>query len=131
MTRGQEAFCQVGRVQKDELVDARSIRLTQLDQLHAGSGMADEYGLVDTERVEDRDVVRRPGLNVVAVRRLARGKPSPAGDADDVKVGGELERELVVHVRVVAGAREQHHRLACTAPVDHLQVDSAGYGCDR
>src|SRR5262245_7178234 len=94
------------------------MRLTELDQFHAGSGMADEYGLVDTEGVEDRDVVRRPGRNVVAVRRLARGKPASAGDADNVKVVGELERELIVHVRVVAGAREQHHRLACTTPVE-------------
>src|SRR6516165_7912206 len=54
--RGQEAFRQVGRIEKDQLFDARSIRLTQLDHLHAGSGMADEYGLVDTEGVEDRDV---------------------------------------------------------------------------
>src|SRR5262249_53064437 len=90
------------------------MRLTQLDQFHAGSGMADEYGLVDADGVEDCDVVRRPGRNVVAVRRLARGKPSSAGDADDEKVVGELKRELIVHVRVVAAAREQHHRLACT-----------------
>jgi hypothetical protein len=29
--------------------------------------VAGEYGLVDPEGVEDRDVVRRPGRNVVAV----------------------------------------------------------------
>ena len=67
--------------------------------------MPDKYGLVDAEGIEHRDVVRCPGRNVVAVSRLARWKISAAGDPDDVKVIGELERELIVDVRVVAAAR--------------------------
>ena len=44
-----------------------------------------------------------------------------------MKVIGELERELIVDVRVVAQPGEQHHRLARAAPVQHLQLDP---GCD-
>jgi hypothetical protein len=90
--------------------------------------MSDEDRRVDAEGIEDRDVVRCAGRQVVAGRRLARGEISAAGDADDVKEVGELERELIVHVDVVAEPREQHHRCARTAPVDHLELDP---GCNR
>ena len=76
--------------------------------------------------IEHGDVVARPSRHVIPVVRLAGRKITAAGDSDDVKVIGELEREAVVDVRVVAEAGEQHHlaKIPRAAPIENLEPDA-------
>src|SRR6516165_5012911 len=88
--------------------------------------MADKDRLVYLQRIKDRNIVSRPGPDVVAIFRLARGQESPAGNPNDAEVISKLECELLKYVRVVTQPREQHHRRSRAAPVQHLQLDVRG-----
>jgi len=85
--------------------------------------MADEGRPADAQGIEYRNVVARPGFDVVTIPRLAGRHEPAAGDSDDMKAVGELLRELVEDMRVVTQAGEQHHglRLVLAAPIHHLQ----------
>jgi hypothetical protein len=88
--------------------------------------MSDEGGLADAEGIEDRDIVTGPGLDVIAVCRLARGQKASAGNPDDMKIIRKLEGKLIIDVCVVTQPGEQHHGLGRVraAPVQHLKLDA-------
>src|SRR5215475_12451779 len=48
--------------------------------------MSDEGGLAYAEGIEDRDIVAGPGLDVIAVFRLAGGQEASAGNPEDMKI---------------------------------------------
>ena len=95
-------------------------------ELLAGYGMADQDGVVDMERVDDREhVVAKTIGKVVAAPRYggAGGAEAATGNAVDVIVGRELLRELVKDMGGVANAGEQNHGTAGPSPVEHLESD--------
>src|SRR5262245_4901914 len=89
--------------------------------------MPDEHRTLQLERVENREHIVAERIGARGQRRKARLAETAAGDAVDMKIAGELGREVVEDVRRVASTWQQHERPSCAAPIEHLQVDVLGY----
>ena len=111
------------RVEVDQAAEAIGVQHADAGQLGAGHRVADQHRGFQAERLDDRPHVIRERRLVVAGRGHAGRAVAPPRDAVDVTAILQLQREVVVDVRGVAGAREQHHVAAGAAPVEDLELD--------
>src|SRR5687768_3322384 len=112
-------------VKIDQSCDTLGMTTANGAQFFTCDGMTRKHGTVEVECLNHGEHIIAQAIRVVVFSRGQRfigAAIAAAGDAVYAVALGEVERELIKDVSIVAQASEQHEGATCSTPVQHFQL---------